>query len=79
VDECKPLPVSSSALAARTRRTAWLASEQGITLVHFSAQLKRCVWDRGCIQGLFRGCLGVSGGIGEYVGCILCQKRLRLS
>ena len=30
----------------------------GLTLVHFSAQLERFPWDRGCIQGLFRWCLG---------------------
>jgi hypothetical protein len=29
---------------------------QGITLVHFSAQRKRFLWDRGCIKGLLRGC-----------------------
>ena len=32
---------------------------QGLTLVHFSAQCKRFLWDRRCIQGLFRGCLRV--------------------
>jgi len=55
---------------------------QGLTLVHFSAQRKRFLWDRGCIEGLFRGCSGGlrgSGGIRGCVGCILCQKRLRLS
>jgi hypothetical protein len=35
------------------------------------------------IGGAFRGCLGVvygvSGGIGGRLGCISCQKRLRLS
>jgi len=31
------------------------AAKQGLTLLHFSAQLKRFLWDRGCIQGLFRG------------------------
>jgi len=36
---------------------------QGLILVHFSAQLKRFLWDRGCLQGLSRGCLGVTGGI----------------
>jgi len=36
--------------------------EQGLTLVHSSAQLKRLQCDRGCSQGLFRGCLG--GGRG---------------
>jgi len=35
---------------------------QGLTLAHFSAQRRRFVWDRGCIQGLCRGCLvGVRG------------------
>jgi len=28
---------------------------QGLTLVHFSAQRKRFLRDRGCIEGLFRG------------------------
>ena len=36
-----------------------LASDgQGLTLVHFSAQLERILWHRGCIQGLSSGCLG---------------------
>jgi hypothetical protein len=51
----------------------------GLTLVHFSAQRKRCLWDRGCIEVLYKGCEGLSGGMSEYMGCILCQKRLRLS
>ena len=38
---------------------------QGPTLVHLSAQQKRFLWDRGCIQGLFRGC---SGGIKGHCG-----------
>jgi len=28
---------------------------QGLTLVHFSAQLKRFVWDSGCIRGYVGG------------------------
>ena len=40
-----------------SRDQAW---GQGLTLAHVSAQLKRCLWDIGCIQGLFRG---YSGGI----------------
>jgi len=32
----------------------WWAA--GLTLVHFSAQLKRFVWDRGCAQGLCSPC-----------------------
>ena len=35
-----------------------IAKRQGLTLVHFLAQRKHLVWDRGCIQGVFRGCLG---------------------
>jgi len=27
-------------------------SRQGLTVVHFSAQLERFVWDRGCMLGL---------------------------
>jgi len=30
---------------------------QGLTFVHFSAQRKRFLWARGCIRGLFGGCL----------------------
>jgi hypothetical protein len=46
VDECEPLSTG-------TRRwpssTPWMAARrQGLTLVHFSAQLERFVWDRGC-------------------------------
>jgi len=59
------------------------ALRQGLTLVHFSAQHKRFLWDRRCIhrsfEGLFVVCQGVSGGIQGCSGCILCQKRLRLS
>jgi len=38
---------------------------QGLTLVHFSAQRKRFLWDKGCNWGLFRGC---SGGVEGYEG-----------
>jgi len=38
---------------------------QGLTLVNCSAQCKRCLWDRGCIQGLFGGFLG---GVRGYWG-----------
>jgi len=56
-----------------------LAAAQGLTLVHLSAQHKRCLWDRGAFRGfsrVFRGCQGVSEGI---QGVCSCQKRLRLS
>jgi len=32
-----------------------LSHRQGLTLVYFSAQRKRFLWDRGCVQVLFRG------------------------
>jgi hypothetical protein len=31
-------------------------SRQGLTHVHFSAQLKRFLWDRGCAKGLCSPC-----------------------
>jgi len=53
---------------------------QGLTLVHFSALLKRFLWDRGAFGGCFRGIQEVSGGTrGGYLRCVLCQKRLSLS
>jgi hypothetical protein len=55
------------------------AVRQGLTLVHFSLQRKRFLWDRGShsgSQGLFKGC---SGDVRGYSVCISCQKRLRLS
>ena len=64
-------------------RTAAPTASQGLTLVHFSARRKRFVWDRGCIKGLFRGyfrgVLGMLGTISVCLGCVLFQKRLRLS
>ena len=83
MDECKPLPSIQSARpssmakrlmevkwprAMRRRRTACSeARQQGLTLVHFSAQRKRFLWDRGCIEGLFRGC---SAGVWEVLGVL---------
>jgi hypothetical protein len=53
-----PARVSSTLVTAK----AWLlvrcstsTVSQGLTLVHFSAQRKRFLWDRGCTYGLFRG------------------------
>jgi len=47
------------ALASSCARTSAFsisaASTQGLTLVHFSAQRKRFVWNMGCMQGLFSG------------------------
>jgi len=49
---------------------------QGLKLVHFSAQRKRFLWDRGCIQGVFQEVLEDIRGCSRFN---LCQKRLRLS
>jgi len=52
----------SVAASVPQRGAKFSAVSQGLTLVHFPTQLKRFVWDRGCIQGLFGGCLwGVRG------------------
>jgi len=40
-------------------------ARQGLTLVHFSAQLKRFLWNKGCFQGLFTGC---SSGVRGHEG-----------
>ena len=54
----------------RRRDGADAAAHQGLTLVHFSTQRKRFLWDRGSIEGLFRGCLvalrGYSGVFRVY-------------
>jgi hypothetical protein len=41
-----------------TMRALRVAADQGLTLVHFSAQRQCFLWDRGCIEELPRGCLG---------------------
>ena len=40
MDEGKPPPPASATVAV----------EQGLTLVHFSAQLERFLWDRGTLR-----------------------------
>ena len=46
-------PTSSVLLSpvGGARGSAWSARGQGLTLVHFSAQLQRFLRDRGCIWG----------------------------
>jgi hypothetical protein len=44
------------------------ASIQGLTLVHFPAQLERILWERGAFRGYLRDAQEVSGGIQEYQG-----------
>jgi len=52
---------------------------KGLTLVHFSAQRKRFLWDSVCMWGFFRGCSRGSWRLTGRLRCILCQKRLGLS
>ena len=47
------------------------ALRQGLTLVHFSAQRERVLWDKGYIEGLFRVCLWVVWGC---LGCICVRN-----
>jgi hypothetical protein len=50
------------------------AEKQGLTLAHFSAQLKRLLYVRGCIKGLFRGCLGGGTGYWGRLGCVFVSE-----
>ena len=78
MDECKLLPSSTSPVVVFMVTTAFM---QGLTLVHFSAQRKRILWDRECIQGLFRGvfrgCQGVLAGGRVYFVSETAQVELR--
>ena len=48
MDECKPLGMGRD-LSGRVGDHAAVEARQGLTLVHFPAQRKRFLWDRGCI------------------------------
>jgi len=45
-------------------------SDQGLTLVHFPAQRKRFLWDRGAFRDCSGGVYEVSGGIKKYQGVL---------
>jgi len=53
--------------------------KQGLTLVHFSAQLERFLWDRGARRGCVARVKGVLRGCLLYVRCFCVSKRLKLS
>ena len=60
------------AMVAWVRSTAAASTsggDHGLTLVHFSAQLERFVWDRGCASGLCSPC---QGGVWGYLICLGC-------
>jgi len=64
----------SARCAARVASACWPAARG---LHSFTFQLNMSAFCE--TGGVFRGCLGVSRGIKGCPGCILCQKRLRLS
>ena len=55
------------------------ACRQGLTLVHFSAQLQRFFWDRGCASGLCSPFKGVLEGVQVVYDAFECHTRLKLS
>jgi hypothetical protein len=57
------MKVSPTVLPCNIPITSSSPPEQGLTLVHFSAQLERFLWYMGCVEGLFRGCLGGVWGV----------------
>jgi len=60
----------SSRLIDATRTTAWRYARQGLTLLHFSAERKRCLWYWGRVQGLFRESFGGVRGCQGVFGCV---------
>jgi hypothetical protein len=46
---CTALPMTSAAPCGSWSQLALAPDHQGLTLLHFSAQLKRFLWGRGCI------------------------------
>ena len=51
-NECAFLATVEEGPRTDSNESQW----QGLTLVHFSAQRKRLLWDRGCAEGVYRGC-----------------------
>jgi hypothetical protein len=49
-------------VAFSTLGTLLGTAAQGLTLVHFSAQLKRILWDMGRLRGFLGGVWELSGG-----------------
>ena len=50
------------------------AARQRLTLIHFSAQRKRFLWEKECMQGSLRGCAGgVKGYQGVFGVCIVSE------
>ena len=62
MDERKPLPAMRLECRPMNRKLVE-SPTQGLTLVHFSAQLKRVQWDRGAFRGSLGGIFDMSGGI----------------
>ena len=70
-DTTRAQSARAAADALRSPAVAAATFNQGLTLVHFSAQLERFLWDRGCAQGVFGACLrGVLWGFRGYLGVV---------
>jgi len=65
---CSTLATSSGSTSAALPVMLTSAPAQGLTLVHFLAQLKRMLWHRGASRMFLGGISEVSGGIKEYQG-----------
>jgi hypothetical protein len=63
----------SGVVHSTLRPVVLITLTEGLTLVHFSAQLERFVWDRGARRGRVDRVEGV------FEGVFLCQTRLKLS
>jgi hypothetical protein len=66
-----PTPPGRPPIARCTAVARSSTRPQGLTLVHFSAQFERCVWDRGCTKGLCSPCCGGLRGCIWCAGCFL--------
>jgi hypothetical protein len=74
-DGCAHSPVFAVCVIMTAFLGALLA---GLTLVHFSAQLERLLWDRGCAWGLCSPCeRGIRGCIGWFCVSGTAQAELR--
>ena len=68
-------PSWSKATMLMSRSTlASAASFQGLTLVHFSAQLKRFLWDKGCLGGVQGEFMAGVEGVLRRLGDVLSVR-----
>ena len=71
--------VTSGSSSDRPAKCGYTTLHQGLTLFHFSAQRRRLLWDRVCIQGVFRWCLGGFMGYQGVFWVFFVPETARLS